>query len=97
MIKCTLLLTYTALRINRRELIFLYESLKWISKYKNNNGNLIVGGDVNCVDWPLDRSSFVTDKSSDALRKLKSSLDIIDVWKFMNSRRYQLHVHRSKL
>ena len=62
----------------------LYESLKWISKYKNNIGNLIVGGDVNCVDWPLDRSSFVTDKSSDALRKLKSSLDIIDVWKFMN-------------
>ena len=52
--------------------------------YKSNGSKVIVGGDMNCVDWPSDINSFVTDKSSDTQRKFNKSLNVRDTWRLMN-------------
>ena len=62
---------------------FINENIAWVKRYKIDGKNLIVGGDMNCVDWPSDRKSFVTDKSSETLRKFKNSLNVTDMWKYM--------------
>ena len=63
---------------------FLHHCKKWVKDNSSNSDNLILGGDVNCIDWPRDRVSLETDKSSVTLRNLKSVLKISDTWKFLH-------------
>ena len=44
-------------------------------------GYLIVGGDVNCIEEAIDRTSNVTDKNSLELKKIKECLNLTDMWK----------------
>ena len=60
---------------------FISENIAWVKRSKIDGNNLIIGGDMNCVDWPSDRKSFVTDKSSETLRKFQNSLNVTDMWK----------------
>ena len=60
---------------------FLKETVGWVSHNRINNGHLVIGGDMNCVNWPSDRKSFVTDRSSETLTGLKDSLSGTDMWK----------------
>jgi len=63
---------------------FLRKCTDWLHANVRDDSNLIVGGDVNCIDWPTDRVSLETDKSSVYLRKLKNKFNITDIWKIMN-------------
>ena len=48
------------------------------------NSFLILGGDVNCVQWPSDKSSNKVDITSKSLIELKRSLNVKDVWKLLH-------------
>ncbi len=67
---------------------FLRNCIEWIHVNAKDDSNLIIGGDVNCVDWPSDRSSLETDKSSETLRNLKNVFNVTDIWKILNPHTY---------
>ena len=69
-------------RTDQWELVrFLSECIQWVKANRVAESHLILGGDMNCVEYQSDRSSFMLDKSSDVLRDLKCSLNVCDVWK----------------
>ena len=63
---------------------FLNESADWVDANGIENSYLILGGDVNCVQWSSDRSSNKVDSTSELLANLKRSLSIKDVWKLLH-------------
>jgi hypothetical protein len=71
--------------ILKNRIEFLKGCQTWIEEHSINLDNLVIGGDVNCVDWPVDRVSLETDRSSDELRNLKNILNVTDSWKFIHS------------
>jgi len=63
---------------------FLDESAKWIQDNMTQGSKLVIGGDVNCIDWPNDKTSLECDQSSESFRNMKSTCNVRDAWKIMN-------------
>ena len=63
---------------------FLISCREWIKKYRIEDSNLIIGGDVNCIDNIIDRTSNSIDKSSAELKNLKDYFKVNDVWRKMH-------------
>jgi exonuclease III len=63
---------------------FLTGTIDWVTEKRSKGSNLIIGGDMNCIDWPTDRASLATDKSSETYRNMKKTLNITDTWKLMH-------------
>lgn len=65
----------------KQRIQFLGEIGEVINEFVSNKQNLIIGGDFNCVNENIDRSSSGIDKSSEMLCKLKSKWNLIDIWR----------------
>ena len=63
---------------------FLSDCPHWVNTNRIMNSFLILGGDVNCVQWPSDKSSNKVDIASKSLIELKRSLNVKDVWKLLH-------------
>ena len=60
---------------------FLKETITWVNANRVSNSYLVLGGDMNCVEYPTDRSSHVLDKTSESLKILKNLRLITDTFK----------------
>lgn len=67
---------------------FFVRTKKWISRYVNNESNIICAGDFNCCLRDEDRSSktHLKDKSRNSMSILLQELNIIDTWNNEGSR-----------
>ena len=63
---------------------FLLEIESYIKVHAIAHKNLIIAGDVNCVDNALDRVSGILDKSTPVFKNMKHVLDIVDIWRIRN-------------
>ena len=55
----------------------------WIDRYRLNDGNVIIGGDYNCVHHPLvdGKNKSGHYKKIKSLYKLIAKLDLCDIWR----------------
>ena len=60
---------------------FLVSCKTWIKNHSISDENLLVGGDLNCVDNNIDKKSKYLDKSACQLTKLKRYLGVEDSWR----------------
>ena len=68
-----------------KERISFFSDLEIFSNsFSEKSDNLILGGDLNTVDNPIDRISGFTDKCKNYFSSLKSNLNVIDTWHFYN-------------
>jgi len=74
---------YSPNNLNER-LQFLCELSEWIDKYALNKKNIIIGGDLNCVNERKDRKSNNVDKSTDKIREIKAKYNLLDTWREMH-------------
>ena len=65
----------------KERISFLKKVKLFINKNAISKKNLILGGDVNCVDDMNDRSSKKLDKSSEIFSKIKMQLKVTDAWR----------------
>ena len=80
----TIVNLYSPNKVTER-VMFFQKVIKWINMHAISKNNLLIGGDFNCVDCDLDKtSSSSLDKSSKYLTTLKDTLCIIDSWRALN-------------
>ena len=67
----------------RERVKFLSDCIERVNSNKTVSSSLILECDMNCVQWPSDRSSKKVDITSESLRDLKRSLNVKDAWKML--------------
>ena len=63
---------------------FLLQIESYIKIHAIAHKNLIIAGDVNCVDNTIDRVSGILDKSTPVFKNMKHVLDVVDIWRVHN-------------
>ena len=79
----TIVNVYAPNDVNER-IIFFRRVHSFIDTYAINEGNLIVGGDFNCVLSGDDRMSGKMDKSTEALKNVLVKLNVVDIWRYLH-------------
>jgi len=64
---------------------FLKDLEEFVFKHRSTR-NIVIGGDFNCIANTMDRAGGKLDRSSEIFDKIKTSLDVIDVWRHIHPR-----------